>query len=170
MKFYIYFLFILTFSLPVTSNGDEKLKCWQCTWDRDYKEDVSRIPDAKPTEKVEDEINNPSVEPFLGKESWEEPADKNILWKKCKNCTDGDACITWNFRLMGSESPIKNVTRMCAVTTAKSGCYRENMGNGWQKEVCFCRKNNCNGRAALSLPNFSLIIIILLAGKLIAGG
>ncbi|XP_077560135.1 uncharacterized protein LOC144175005 [Haemaphysalis longicornis] len=135
-------------SSPGRPRGQRALSCFQCSWlaEQAVDEDRSTATEKRWNETYRDEehrINNPFKPPLIGVETFSETPTRSQLADHCRNCSKIDgACARWTF--YGNTGQPVNITWMC-VNTLERGCFVENMGNHFTKEVCLCSdRHHCN--------------------------
>ncbi|XP_076330809.1 uncharacterized protein LOC143236433 [Tachypleus tridentatus] len=123
-KYSKYLSFLLGVS-TLMSLTEAALICHQCTWDNEHEIWENDIMSLKEILKElggdSVAIDDPFTIPFLGKNLFPQEPTKNDLYRECFNCsTTGGVCVKWSFSVSGSTL---NITRLCARSTYKSGCY-----------------------------------------------
>lgn len=85
----------------------------------------------------------------------------------------GKSCVKWS--VYSSNGNLLNVSRLCAVVDYKSGCYTQDYGGGYTKEVCICNDQQfCNTgwtlhRQSQQLPRIWLCVVTSLLIWRLAG-
>lgn len=156
---------------PGRQRGHRALSCFQCSWLAEQAVDDERRRTAEKRWQatygdLERAIDNPFKPPLLGVETFSETPTVPQLAEHCGNCSKIDgACARWTF--YGNTGQPVNSTWMC-VNSLERGCFVENMGNHFTKEVCLCSdRHHCNAAPPASVTAAPLAVALFLwAGQL----